>query len=90
MPDRDEAKSPQEICRFLGADSLGYLSLASLKQAVQDTKGDYCTSCYTGVYPTDLVQLEVREGGSNGKTNETANSNLSEDAAAERPVTVQK
>jgi amidophosphoribosyltransferase len=93
-PTREEliasSNSPQEICRFLGADSLGYLSLASLKQAVQDTKGDYCTSCYTGVYPTDLVQLEVREGGSNGKTNDTANSNLSEDAAAERPVTVQK
>ena len=23
--------------------------------------GEFCTSCYTGVYPTDLVQLEVRE-----------------------------
>jgi amidophosphoribosyltransferase len=83
-PTREEliasSNSPQEICRFLGADSLGYLSLASLKHAVQDTKGDYCTSCYTGVYPTDLVQLEVREGGSNGKTNDTTNSNLSEDA----------
>jgi len=28
---------------------------------VNDTAGDFCTSCYTGVYPTDLVQLEVRE-----------------------------
>ena len=25
-----------------------------------DTEGKFCTSCYTGVYPTDLVQLEVR------------------------------
>ncbi|MFI5097055.1 MAG: hypothetical protein ACHQT6_03685, partial [Candidatus Acidiferrales bacterium] len=46
----------------LGADSLGYLSMAGLKQAVNDTEGDFCTSCYTGVYPTDLVQLEVPEG----------------------------
>jgi hypothetical protein len=29
---------------------------------VNDTKGNFCTSCYTGVYPTDLVQLEVKDG----------------------------
>jgi amidophosphoribosyltransferase len=55
------ANSPEQICKYLGADSLGYLSLAGLRQAVNDTKGDFCTSCYTGVYPTDLVQLEVKE-----------------------------
>lgn len=53
--------SPEEIRKYLGADSLGYLSLAGLQQAVSDTEGKFCTSCYTGVYPTDLVQLEVRE-----------------------------
>ncbi len=57
------SNSPEEIRRFLGADSLGYLSLAGLRQAVNDTEGKFCTSCYTGVYPTDLVQLEVRENG---------------------------
>ncbi len=57
------ANSPEEIRRFLGADSLGYLSLGGLRQAVSDTEGKFCTSCYTGVYPTDLVQLEVRENG---------------------------
>ncbi|HEX8837762.1 MAG TPA: amidophosphoribosyltransferase [Candidatus Acidoferrum sp.] len=70
-PTREEliasSNSPEDICKFLGADSLGYLSLASLKQAVADTEGRFCTSCYTGVYPTDLVQLEVRESASNGK-----------------------
>ena len=64
-PTREEliasSNTPEEICRYLGADSLGYLSLAGLRQAVNDTAGDFCTSCYTGVYPTDLVQLEVRE-----------------------------
>ncbi|MDE3109012.1 MAG: amidophosphoribosyltransferase, partial [Acidobacteriota bacterium] len=52
-------KSPEEIRRFLGADSLGYLSLESLRAAVGDTQGKYCTACYTGVYPTELVQLAV-------------------------------
>jgi amidophosphoribosyltransferase len=58
-------KSVEEIRRFLGADSLGYLSLESLRAAVEDTEGKFCTSCYTGSYPTELVQLEVeahREG----------------------------
>src|SRR6266566_4052481 len=75
-PTREEliasSHAPDEICRFLGADSLGYLSYASLKQAVQDTEGKFCTACYTGVYPTGLVQLEVRANTSNGKNSERA------------------
>ncbi len=51
--------SVEEIRQFLGADSLGYLSLENLRAAVGDADGGFCTSCYTGVYPTDLVQLEV-------------------------------
>jgi amidophosphoribosyltransferase len=73
-PTREEliasSNTPAEICRFLGADSLGYLSLPGLRQAVNDTEGNFCTSCYTGVYPTDLVQLEVREGNSLVKLDE--------------------
>jgi len=73
-PTREEliasSNTPEQICKYLGADSLGYLSLSSLKQAVNDTENKFCTSCYTGVYPTDLVQLEVRESASNGKTTE--------------------
>ena len=64
-PTREEliasSNTPEAIRKYLGADSLGYLSLSGLKRAVNDTQGDFCTSCYTGVYPTDLVQLEVRE-----------------------------
>ncbi len=54
--------SVEEIRDFIGADSLGYLSLGRLRQAVGDTEGKFCTSCYTGVYPTELVQLEVATG----------------------------
>jgi amidophosphoribosyltransferase len=57
------SNSPENIRKFLGADSLGYLSLGGLQQAVSDREGKFCTSCYTGIYPTDLVQLEVRENG---------------------------
>ena len=41
-PTREEliasSNSPEEIRQFLGADSLGYISLAGLRQAVNDTK----------------------------------------------------
>jgi amidophosphoribosyltransferase len=68
-PRREEliaAQKPvEEIRKFLGADSLGYLSLESLRAAMEDNERKFCTSCYTGSYPTELVQLEVeahREG----------------------------
>ncbi len=48
----------EEIRRFLEADSLGYLSLGALREAVADTNHDYCYACYTGNYPTDLVNIE--------------------------------
>lgn len=52
-------KSIEQIREFIDADSLGYLSLDSLRAAVEDNDGKFCTACYTGVYPTELVQLEV-------------------------------
>jgi amidophosphoribosyltransferase len=62
-PRREEliaAQKPiEEIRKFLGADSLGYLSLDALRSALEDTERKFCTSCYTGSYPTELVQLEV-------------------------------
>ena len=64
------SNSPEQIRKYLGADSIGYLSLSGLRQAVNDTKGNFCTSCYTGVYPTDLVQLEVPERGEQSKMSE--------------------
>jgi glutamine phosphoribosylpyrophosphate amidotransferase len=82
------SSTPEEICKYIGADSLGYVSLTGLKQAVNDTKGSYCTSCYTGVYPTDLVQLEVRNGIASSKTGDAMNGNPSE-GANEHPVAVE-
>jgi amidophosphoribosyltransferase len=52
-------RSIEEIRRYLGADSLGYLSIESLRRAVGDSAGTFCTSCYTGVYPVDGAQAEL-------------------------------
>jgi amidophosphoribosyltransferase len=49
----------EEIRRFVEADSLGYLSLSSLRKAVgDDQRHEYCYACYTGDYPTELVNIE--------------------------------
>ncbi|MCX7759674.1 MAG: amidophosphoribosyltransferase [Hydrogenothermaceae bacterium] len=42
--------SIEEIRRFIGADSLNYLSLEGMLEAADRTKG-YCTACFTGDYP---------------------------------------
>ncbi|HJR91748.1 MAG TPA: amidophosphoribosyltransferase, partial [Acidimicrobiia bacterium] len=48
--------SEEEICRHLGADSLGYLSLRGLLLA---TGGEgFCTACLSGEYPT-AVPVEI-------------------------------
>jgi amidophosphoribosyltransferase len=48
----------EEIRKFVEADTLGYLSLTSLREAVNDDKMEYCYACYTGDYPTELVNIE--------------------------------
>jgi len=48
----------EEIRRFVDADTLGYLSLEGLRESVGDLRGQYCYACYTGRYPTELVNLE--------------------------------
>jgi amidophosphoribosyltransferase len=61
-PDKTELiasnQSVEEIRRFVEADSLAYLSLGSLRKAVGDDRHEYCYACYTGDYPTELVQIE--------------------------------
>jgi amidophosphoribosyltransferase len=50
--------SVEEIRTFVEADSLSYLSLGGLRRSVADTDARYCYACYTGNYPTELVNIE--------------------------------
>jgi amidophosphoribosyltransferase len=51
-------KSVEEIREYIGADTLSYLSLAGMKQAcAEGEKTSYCTACYTGIYPTEFVDI---------------------------------
>jgi len=51
-------KSVPEICNFIGADSLGYLSIDGLIEAVGLPRSLFCLACFTGDYPIP-VQLEM-------------------------------
>jgi amidophosphoribosyltransferase len=60
--------SIEEIRQFIGADSVGYLSLEGMLDAVGPGKRSYCTSCYTGRYPvavpsnqSNYLQLALKE-----------------------------
>lgn len=59
-PTRDELIASnltvEEIARFIGADSLGYLSLEGLLRACEDPLGNrHCTACYTNNYPIPVT-----------------------------------
>ena len=45
----------EEICKYIEADSLGYLSLPGLIRSVGGRGDEFCTACYTGQYPIDFV-----------------------------------
>ncbi len=46
------------IRRFTEADSIAYLPLSALSEAVEDDKQEYCYACYTGNYPTHLINID--------------------------------
>jgi len=64
IPTRQEligsTKSVEEIRDFIGADSLGYLSLESTLRAVDD-RNRYCSACFTDNYPTQVTTLEKQK-----------------------------
>jgi len=51
-------KTIPEVRDFIGADSLGYLSIEGLIKAVALPKDIFCLACFTGSYPIP-VQLEM-------------------------------
>ena len=54
-PDPDELiaskMSVEEICKYIEADSLAYLSIEGMVEAIKDKKEDYCFACFDLEYP---------------------------------------
>jgi amidophosphoribosyltransferase len=47
--------SVDEIAQHIGADSLGYLSLEGLSEAVGMERSGHCKACFSGEYPVQAV-----------------------------------
>jgi len=56
-------KTLAEIRKYVGADSLHYLSLAGLIRAVGLPKRNLCTSCFTGKYPINIGKRKAEVCG---------------------------
>jgi len=54
-------RTVEEICEFVKADSLHYLSLDGMMRAVGRTEG-YCQACFTGNYPLDVDLSSAKTG----------------------------
>ncbi len=58
MPTRDELiasqKSVSEIETAIHAETLGYLSIDGLVEAIGIPASDLCLGCLTGVYPVEI------------------------------------
>jgi amidophosphoribosyltransferase len=48
--------SPEEICASIGADSLGYVSLAGLIEATTLPESRLCRACFDGQYPVPVAE----------------------------------
>jgi len=43
--------SVDEICKYIEADSLAYLSIEGIVKSIKDKKENYCFACFDGNYP---------------------------------------
>jgi amidophosphoribosyltransferase len=64
FPTREElvaaSMNVDEICKYLGADTLGYLSVDGLLAPFGEP-GSFCRACFTGDYPTDISHMEGKQ-----------------------------
>ena len=51
--------SVEEICREIGADSLGYMPVEDLEEMAGGLP--LCTACFTGNYPMDVPDGEIKD-----------------------------
>jgi amidophosphoribosyltransferase len=53
--------SPEQICASIGADSLGYVSLAGLTEASEIPADRLCRACFDGHYPIPVADRDLGE-----------------------------
>jgi amidophosphoribosyltransferase len=56
----------EEIARELGADSLAYLSLEGVYEAIRGTRETHCDACFSGEYPLERTVAAQRKDAFEG------------------------
>ena len=51
--------SVEQICKMIGADSLGYLDIDRLSELISGDTG-YCNACFSGNYPVEPPKEDIR------------------------------
>jgi amidophosphoribosyltransferase len=54
-------RTPAEVAEELGADSLAYLSLDGIYEAIRGTPATHCDACFSGEYPLDGTAAAQRK-----------------------------
>lgn len=56
-------RSVEEICEYIGADSLDFLTVEELQDALlkAGATGKYCVACFTGKYPVDISEAAEKD-----------------------------
>jgi amidophosphoribosyltransferase len=49
-----------EICDIIGADTLGYLSIAALSEVAAGCTSGLCRACFSGEYPVDISGVQLK------------------------------
>ncbi len=55
-----DKRTVEEIATFIGADSLGYLSMPGLIRALSHPREDICFGCLTSIYPVEIPGEKFR------------------------------
>ena len=46
--------SHDEVCRYIGCDSLAFISLEGLRKSIHADHGGFCDACFSGDYPVEI------------------------------------
>ncbi|NLZ24882.1 MAG: amidophosphoribosyltransferase [Clostridiales bacterium] len=51
-------RTEEEICKFIGADSLKFLTIDELLETVNGNEREYCLACFNGDYPYSVDDIQ--------------------------------
>ena len=60
--------SHDDVCRYIGCDSLAFISLRGLHSAIRANHAGFCHACFSGDYPVEIPDSLLRSSSKGGET----------------------